>query len=102
MNAKQYLEQQAAAAGFTSSESFHDDVDLRPAPGLSGIELLEFCAKLSEAGYILSFCKDRRITVKAPHYKKHDWDNHKGWHCTHGLTVKGCEVFTAPNIGSVI
>jgi len=102
MNAKEYLEQQATAHNLMSSESFHGDVDLRPAPGVSGIELMEFCAKMSEVGYILSFNKDRRITVKAPHYKKHDWDDFKGWRCTHGLTVKGCEVFTAPNIGSVI
>lgn len=102
MNAKEFLEQQAAKYKLTMIESFHGDFDLRPDPSVSGTDLLQFCAVMDEVGYVCNFKRHNTILIKAPHNKAHDWDSTRGWGCTHGLTAKGCEVFKAPVIGSVV
>jgi hypothetical protein len=93
VTAKEFLEQQARAHKLVIRDSFHADFDLRPEAVMLGADLIQFCALMNEAGYVCNFKKDNTINVHAPHHKRHDWDESRGWNCTHGLTVDGCEVF---------
>lgn len=99
MTAKEFLEQQAGRFGFTTHKAFDGDHDLRVAPlpmappfnKAGASDLIQLAVILQEAEYSLTFMKDNSIHVHAPHRKEHSFGD-RGWDCTHGLTVQGCEV----------
>jgi hypothetical protein len=95
MNASEYLEKEAKRFGFACSvDPLDGDRTLRPerGPGPSAADLMQLMANLSEAEYTFWFAKDNSVHVHAPHRKEHSWGD-RGWDCTHGLTVEGCETF---------
>lgn len=102
MNASEFLEKEAERFGFAMFKSHDGDRDLRVGPSLSKVahphskdasasDLMQLAAILQEAEYGLTFMKDNSIHVHAPHRKEHSWGD-RGWSCTHGLTIEGCEV----------
>lgn len=98
MTASEFLAREAKRFGFVSIEDPLDgDRNIRPerGPGPSAADLMQLCAILQEAEYTLSFMKDNSVHVHAPHRKEHSWGD-RGWDCTHGLTVQGCEAFHGP------
>lgn len=96
MTAKEFMEEQARRFGMLAHPSHDGDFDLRvfeiEGMATSGSDVIQLCSILDEAGYVCSFKKDNSIGVKAPHKSKHG-PLDRGWGCTHGLTVMGCEVF---------
>lgn len=102
MTAKEFLAKEALRFGHYPVDAFDGDVDLRPGYEVStgkvttsAEDLIQLAHNLQEAGYSLTFMRDTSIHVHAPHRKEHSWDD-RGWGCTHGLTVQGCEKFRGP------
>ncbi len=104
--AAEFLEQTAARYQFSATKSSDGDYDLRPDAPLSKVahphasspsvgDLMQLVFYLEKADYELYFQRDNSIHVHAPHRKEHNWGD-RGWDCTHGLTIKGCEAFHGP------
>jgi hypothetical protein len=99
MTAKEFVAEQAKRFGLVPNTSFDGDVDLRVVTiegrQASASDLIQLAAILQEAEYSIAFMKDNSVHVHAPHRKEHSWSD-RGWDCTHGLTIEGCEVFHTP------
>ena len=93
MTTKEFLEKEAGRFGFNVTKVFDGDYDLRVAVAkASASDLIQLVAILEENAFSLTFLRDNSIHVHAPHRKEHSWGD-RGWDCTYGLTILGCETF---------
>lgn len=104
--ALEFLLEQAKSHHFTCAVAYDGDYDLRPdmdndnpPPHLppSAADAIQIQTLLTSEGYKLYPLRDNSIHVHAPHRKVHGWFD-RGWDCTYGLTVFGCEAFNNWNI----
>ena len=94
MTAREFLVQEAPKFGFKIGEGFYGDVELYPTEGAAtGRKLDELWTMLDRFGFEVSVGAGRKLMIRAPHVKRHEWDRNRGLDCILGWSLEECTDF---------